>query len=517
MTTAIAAGAASRESIDWDAIPWQAVEAVVSRLQTRIVKAVKEGRWGKVKALTRLLTRSFYGKLLAVRRVTENKGSRTPGVDGQVWRRPQSKAKAVSLLRQRGYGPKPLRRILIPKSNGKMRPLGIPTMTDRAMQALHLLALDPIAETCADPNSYGFRRGRSTADAIEQCHILLHGGSDRWIFEGDIKSCFDKIGHDWLLANIPIERAILRKWLKCGYLDKEAFHPTEEGTPQGGIISPVLANLTLDGLERRLRTEFPTAGPGCGQGRKANVHLVRYADDFVITSSSKEILDTRVRPLVEEFLQQRGLELSAEKTSITHSSKGFDFLGQNVRAYGDKTLIRPSDKNIKTFLTNIRALVKLNAQATTVGLIAQLNPKLRGWANYHRHVHSKETFARIDTALFKCLWQWALRRHRTPHKSRTWVADKYFCTVGRRRWRFFADERLPDGTVFRHILLLAGRTAIRRHIKIRGDANPYDPAWIGYFKERKKVQRSSAQSTTISNQYTGTSDRSKTSASGNGR
>jgi RNA-directed DNA polymerase len=481
MTTAKAVGAVPHKPLDWEAIDWKPVEKSVRRLQARIVKAVRQGRWGRVKALQRLLTRSFHGKLLAVRRATENRGSRTAGVDGQTWRHPRSKEIAVTLLRQRGYRPKPLRRVYIPKPNGKMRPLGIPTMLDRAMQALYLLALDPIAETGADPNSYGFRTGRSCADALEQCHILLKGAADRWIFEADIVSCFDRISHEWLLAHIPIERSILTKWLKCGYFDKDAFRPTEQGTPQGGIISPVLANLTLDGLETRLRRAFPIEGTGSKLGRKARVHLVRYADDFIITGS-RPLLETEVRPLVEDFLRERGLALSPEKTRLTHLTEGFDFLGQNVRAYGDRTLTKPAKGNVKTFLGKIRSLVRASAQAKAAHLIALLNPKIRGWADYHRHASSKQTFYHVDTAIFRCLWQWAKRRHR--NKSRRWVARRYFATLGNHNWRFYADERDKGGKVIRHWLCLAGKTTIRRHVKVRAQANPYDPRWDAYFRER---------------------------------
>lgn len=244
-------GAPFHAVTDWHAIDWKSANHNVRRLQARIVKATQEKRWGKVKALQRLLTHSFSGKALAVRRVTENQGKHTPGVDKVTWNTPHKKINAVYSLRQRDYHPQPLRRIYIPKKNGKRRPLGIPCMKDRAMQALYLLALDPVAETTADPNSYGFRPQRSTADAIEQCFIALgNRASAQWVLEGDIKGCFDAISHTWLLTHIPTEKTILRKWLQAGYMDKHVLHPTAEGTPQGGIISPVLANMTLDGLER---------------------------------------------------------------------------------------------------------------------------------------------------------------------------------------------------------------------------------------------------------------------------
>ncbi len=239
MTAHLRAGATSHMEVDWHAIDWQQVNQNVRRLQARIVKATQEGRWNKVRTLQRLLTHSFSGKALAVRRVTENQGKRTPGVDGETWSTPAKKAQAVEALRQRGYRPRPLRRIYIPKQSGGRRPLGIPTMLDRAMQALYLLALDPISETTGDPNSYGFRKARSTADAIAQCFIVLgNRHTAQWVLEGDIASCFDRISHEWLLAHVPMDRAVLRKWLKAGYMEHSILHPTDEGTPQGGILTP---------------------------------------------------------------------------------------------------------------------------------------------------------------------------------------------------------------------------------------------------------------------------------------
>jgi len=313
------AGAASHGEVDWHAIDWQKANQNVRRLQARIVKATQEGRWNKVRALQRLLTHSFSGKSLAVRRVTENRGKETPGVDQEIWETPEKKAQAIRVLQQRGYRPRPLRRVYIPKKNGKKRPLGIPTMADRAMQALYLLALDPVAETTGDPNSYGFRQGRSTADAIGQCFsTLAKADRPQWVLEGDIKSCFEGISHDWLLANVPLDKAMLRKWLQAGYLDRGAFHPTDEGTPQGGIISPVLANLALDGLESRLHQTFPRRVSEKGKWQYAGINLIRYADDFIITGHSKEQLENEVLPLVTAFMQERGLELAREKTVVTH-------------------------------------------------------------------------------------------------------------------------------------------------------------------------------------------------------
>src|SRR6266550_4342656 len=293
------AGASFHGVTDWHDIDWKSVSHTVRRLQARIVQATKEKRWGKVKALQRLLTHSFSGKALAVRRVTENQGKNTPGVDKITWNTPHKKLNAIYSLRQRDYRPQPLRRIYIPKKNGKKRPLGIPVMKCRAMQALYWLALDPVAETTADPNSYGFRPQRSTADAIEQCFCALgKQRSPQWILEGDIKGCFDAISHTWLLAHIPMDKTMLKKWLKAGYMEKHVLHPTEEGTPQGGIISPVLANLTLDGLERILMEHFPKVKTGKG----SLVNFARYADDFIVTGRTKELLEQEVKPLIEQFM-----------------------------------------------------------------------------------------------------------------------------------------------------------------------------------------------------------------------
>jgi len=486
MTTARAVGAVSREAAEWHAIDWQAINRNVRRLQVRIVQATKESRWGRVRALQRLLTHSYSGKVLAVRRVTENNGKVTPGVDQEIWDTPEKKTQAVHALKRRGYRSQPLRRVYIPKSDGKtMRPLGIPTMIDRGQQALHLLALDPVVETTADRNSYGFRQKRSCADAIGQCFLVLRSANAQWILEGDIKSCFDKISHDWLLAHAPMDRVILQKWLKSGYMEKHVLHESTDGTPQGGIISPALANCALDGLERLLQEKFPARKrlKSFG-GEKPCVHLVRYADDFVITSKSKELLEGEIKPLVEQFVQERGLELSPTKTVVTHVERGFDFLGQNVRRYPKgKLLIKPSKKNVGTFLNGIRRIIKDAHGASAADLIDQLNPRIRGWANYHRHVVSKRTFGRVDHTIFSNLWQWARRRH--PNKPSRWVKAKYFERRRGRDWTFFDETCDDEGRPNKVWLYNAKSTPIKRHVKVKGEANPYDPTYETYFEERE--------------------------------
>jgi RNA-directed DNA polymerase len=357
-------------------------------------------------------------------------------------------------------------------------------MKDRAMQALYALGLDPIAETTADLGSYGFRKGRSCADAIEEGFtILAYKRAPQWILEGDIKACFDKISHDWLLAHAPMDKGILRKWLKAGYLEKNVLHPTEEGTPQGGICSPVLANLTLDGLEKVLKERFRDTTRASRKARP-KVHLIRYADDFLVTGRSKELLEQEVKPLVEQFMRERGLQLSPEKTLITHIDEGFDFLGQNVRKYNGKLLIKPSKKSMQAHLDKIRETIKDNKTATAGHLITMLNPIIRGWANYHCHVVSSEIFHAVDNAIFKALWRWVKRRH--PNKGKKWIKKKYFKTIENRNWVFFG--LFTDKQGIREVQLLSTSSIkIKRHHKILNEANPYDPRWEEYFEKRLDV------------------------------
>ena len=466
--------------IDWQGINWSRIKRQVRRLQAHIAKATKEGRHGKVKALQWLLTHSHSGKALAVQRVTTNRGKHTPGVDNDIWKTSKAKANAVASLQRRGYKPLPLRRTYIPKKNGKKRPLGIPTKKDRAMQALYWLALEPVAETTADGNSYGFRPWRSTADAAEQCFICLaKRDSAQWVLEADIAGCFDTISHQWLIDNIPMDTPILRKWLKAGFVFNNELFPTVSGTPQGGIISPGLANMCLDGLERALATAFPQA-----KQRGLKMHMVRYADDMVITGNSRELLENEAMPVLVEFLKERGLSLSREKTRITHITEGVDFLGWNMRKYGGKLLTKPSKANIKAHLAKVREIIKANKTIKQVDLIGILNPVLRGWANYHRHAVAKNVFARNDHEVWSMLWKWAKRRH--PNKGLLWIMVKYFHTRRDRKWLFIAEEADRKGE---RQLFLEASMPIRRHIKIRTKANPHDPVWREYFNARKEQMK----------------------------
>ncbi len=477
-----AESAPSARSDGWHQINWTSVHEQVRGLQVRIAKATQQRDWRRVKALQRFLVQSFNGRCMAVKRVTENVGRRTPGVDGETWSTPESKWQVIHTLSSRGYKPQPLRRVYIPKANGKMRPLGIPTMRDRAMQALYLLALEPVAETLADPNSYGFRKCRSAHDAIGQLFILLGQKSGaQWVLEGDIKGCFDNISHDWLETRVCIDRDVLHKWLKAGFIESSRLFPTEAGTPQGGIISPTLANQVLDRLEPELEQRF---APNRYRKLKRRLHLVRYADDFVITGDSKEFLEHEVKPFVKQFLGERGLELSEEKTRITHIDEGFDFLGQNVRKYSGKLLIKPAPKNVKAFLDKVRGIIKAGKTMPQDDLIWKLNPVIRGWANYHRGIVAKETFAKVDSVIWKSLWRWAKRRH--PNKSRPWIAERYFRTIGSRSWVFACKTRNRKGEIMTLSLFRAADLRIVRHTKVKAEANPFDPSYDQYFENRKR-------------------------------
>lgn len=469
---------------NWDSIDWDSCEANVRKLQARIVKAQKEGRHNKVKSLQWMLTHSFHAKALAVKRVTSNKGKNTSGVDKVLWSTSNAKYQAISDLKRRGYNPQPLKRVNITKKNGKLRPLGIPTMKDRAMQALYLMALEPISETIADSHSYGFRKERSTADAIAICFGLLSKRvSPQWVLEADIKGCFDHISHDWLQNQVPTDKAMLHKWLTSGFIFEKKLFPTEEGTPQGGIISPTLANMTLDGLQALLAGKF--------KKRQVNleiinpkIHLVRYADDFIITGTSKEQLENEVLPLIKGFLSERGLELSMEKTRITHISDGFDFLGFNIRKYSNgKLLIKPSKDSLKKFSEKVAGIIDANKTSKQETLIRQLNHVIMGWANYYKSCVASETFRKADYLIFQKLWTWAMRRH--PKKGKFWVAKKYFRKIGNRNWTFAVDTPNYKGKNETFSLKRMYDTKILRHIQIKQEANPFDPEWKSYFDQRE--------------------------------
>jgi RNA-directed DNA polymerase len=457
-------------ALQWEAIDWEKVEAFINKAQTRIAKAMVNGNMKLVRELQRMLTHSYYAKLWAIRKVTSTTGKRTAGIDKEKWDTPAKKYRAVSKLEKKVYKAKALKRVYILKSNGKKRPLGIPTMTDRAMQALEALALDPILESVSDKRSFGFRRGRSCFDAREQLFLSLSRKiAAQWVIEGDIKACFDEIAHDWLVKHIPMDKHILNEFLKAGYVYERQLFPTDRGTPQGGIISPLLANATLNGLEALLQTEAKRIRHQ--EKVYPKINMVRYADDFVITAATKEIAE-RVKELVRAYMAERGLQLSEEKTVITHITEGFDFLGWNFRKYhSGKLLIKPSKKSQQKFLEKIRTAVKTHRGCKQDDLIAMLNPIINGWSNYHRTSVSKRIFSKMDKELFRSLWQWACRRH--GNKGKHWIVQRYWKTAGKHHWTF--KDTLT--------LLRMNEKKILRHIPLDLEKNPYIDT--DYFRRRQ--------------------------------
>lgn len=461
----------------WKSIDWKKAEAEVSRLQARIAKATQEKKWNTVKRLQYLLSHSYYAKALAVRKVTTNKGNHTPGIDKELWNTPAVKMRNVLILTDKGYKAKPLRRVFIEKpGKKKKRPLGIPCMYDRAMQALYALALDPVSETTADEKSFGFRRGRSAQDACEYIFTALsRRTSPEWVLEGDIKGCFDHISHDWLIDHIPMDKSVLKQFLKAGFVFQNELFPTDEGTPQGGVISPILANMALDGMQKVLSDRFHTNRLGKIDLRFKNAHkvnLVRYADDFIVTAATKEIAE-EAKEIIRGFLCTRGLELSEEKTLITHVDDGFDMLGWTFRRFKEKLIVKPSKKSVKALNASLHNTVLERGKAwRQEDLIRVLNRQLRGWANYHQSVCAKDAFSRTDHILYEMLWRWAKRRH--PQKNRKWITANYWYSKGLRNWVFSTKNAE---------LIRLGEVPIIRHTKVRMSANPYLDS--EYFIQRK--------------------------------
>lgn len=456
----------------WEEIPLEKAESFVNRLQKRIAKAVKEGKHRLAQRLQYLLTHSFFAKVIAVRRVTRNRGRKTAGIDGETWTTPQKKMQAVIRISDKGYQAQPLRRVFIPKPNSdKFRPLSIPTMNDRAMQALYALGLNPWAETTADRVSFGFRKGRCAQDAAEYAFICLsRKNSAQWILEGDIKGCFDNFAHRWLLDTIPMDTNVLHQFLSAGYIYDGILYRNESGTPQGGLISPVLANMALDGMEAVLKSHFK----GC------KVNLIRFADDFIITADSRETAE-RCKVVVVDFLKERGLELSDEKTKIVHINEGFDFLGWNFRKFKETLLIRPSDKAVAAIVHKMSEIVKSAKAWSQDELIASLNPVINGWAAYHQFAVSSKTFTKLDWILFQMLWTWAKRRHND--KGKDWITKRYWHPTLTRKGVFRTHKQ---------ILANFSDTKIRRRRCLKLDVNPYlDPE---YFTERKGVFLSTQRS-----------------------
>lgn len=481
---------------EWRTIPWRKLERKVFKLQTRIFKASHRGDVKAVRRLQKTLIRSWSAKSLAVRRVSQdNQGKQTAGVDGIKSLTPEQRLELVGQLRLCGRA-KPTRRVWIPKPGGKAekRPLGIPTLADRALQALVKLALEPEWEARFEPNSYGFRPGRGCHDAIEAIYngIFLKA---KYVLDADISKCFDQIDQDALSAKIntfATLRRQIRAWLKSGVWDQGQWFATTTGTPQGGVLSPLLANIALHGMETRIKQAFPKTWDAQMKGHIQPPHLIRYADDFVVFHADLAIVQ-QCQQILVEWLAQMGLALHPEKTRITHTlhphegNVGFDFLGFTVRqfpagkhhtahnAYGTplgfKTLIQPSQTSIQRHQQRLKQLLQRHQAATQSQLIDALNPVIIGWSNYFSTGVSSHAYQGLDNWLYLQLKNWATHRH--PRKSQHWIAHRYWLIDRGEGWRFAAS--IPEGIqrLARH-----SHTAIQRHVKVQGQRSVFDADWI---------------------------------------
>ncbi|MBC6420646.1 MAG: group II intron reverse transcriptase/maturase [Hormoscilla sp. SP12CHS1] len=487
--------AANRRAYDWRAVPWRKLERVVFKLQKRIYRAAQEGNKQKVRKLQGLLNRSWSAKMIAVRQVTQqNQGRKTAGVDGATALTPMQRQKLVGQLRvTREAKAKPTRRVWIPKpGRDSKRPLGIPTIHDRALQGLVKQSLEPEWEAYMEANSYGFRPGRGCHDAIAAIFDSIRY-KPKWVLDADIAKCFDRINHPELLNNTSPIRKQIRAWLKAGVMDQGTWHNTESGAPQGGVISPLLANIALHGLEEAVKEL------ACTKRDKSKLAVVRYADDFVVMHDDRSMIE-RAKDVITEWLKGIGLELKAEKTRISHTlegeNPGFDFLGFNIRQYkvgkhksgkltngtplGFKTLIKPSDKSTRNHKEQLSQIVSRHKAAPQEALIAKLNPVIRGWCNYYKTVVSKETYNDLDDYLWKLLWQWAKRRH--PNKSGEWIAGKYWTPTKEVKWNFTGKTKHGEEIELnRH-----SKTEIIRHVKVKGTASPYDSNLVYWSKRLRK-------------------------------
>jgi RNA-directed DNA polymerase len=475
-------------NVEWSQINWRKVERYVFKLQKRIFQASRDGNIKLVRKLQRTLRRSYYARLLATRQITQdNSGKKTAGIDGIKSITPKQRLILAQNLNLKSK-PLPARRILIPKPNGEQRPLSIPVMRDRVCQALVKLVLEPEWEAKFEPNSFGFRPGRSSHDAIEAIFNSIRC-KQKFVLDADISKCFDRINHDYLLGKIntsPTLRRAIKAWLQAGWVFEGKRENSDVGTPQGGVISPLLANIALHGMENRI-TQLANSLKGDKSKNRTSLTFVRYADDFVCLHPNREVID-RAKAILIDWLDEVGLELSESKTRISSTSDGFNFLGFNIRQYqvgkyhsgkstngeplGYKTLIKPAQEKVKKHYDKIADIISRHNSSPQKVLISKLNPIIRGWANYYSSGVSKKTYSKLDHLIWQRLKRWCERRH--PKKSVTWVLKKYFKSVGDRNWVFGDKEST---------LLTYSETPIIRHIKVKGEKSPYDGE-LGYWAGR---------------------------------